>query len=447
MSRDDNGGATHGLIGRKALVAGVNNLLDARRSVLLFGPPGIGKSAIVAAVSRQGLVVADPFDRVSRPLAARLRRVMEADGIVLAAGRSAKAADLGAVRRVLWRMEAVRVEPLAARDISTLLRISLKAGGVPRAAVSQSWLSDAVKATQGVPGRAVAVAHAVAARWRDDRGLLPPRLALVVSWQDGLAGAGHVLTKTVASPPGGRHDATPMSRHDARPQPSHARARLAGVRAVVFDMNELLVDTEGIHAAATRQVLAAFGVAYDEHDRVEFCGVTDYDMFRVLKRRHRLQESEEELCRRNAAAVAGRVGEGPRQMPGVPDVPLELRRRGYLVAVASSSDHGSIRALLDRVGLRDSIDLVVSGAEVPRGKPAPDVFLEAAIRLGVEPSGCLVVEDAPAGLAAARAAGMPCVIVPCDVTRDTDFSGATLLLRELPELLSYLPGPSRGASV
>jgi HAD superfamily hydrolase (TIGR01509 family) len=134
-------------------------------------------------------------------------------------------------------------------------------------------------------------------------------------------------------------------------------------------------------------------------------------------------------------------------MPGVPDVPRELRRRGYLLAVASSSDYGSIRTTLDHVGFTEAMDVVVSGATMPRGKPAPDVFLDAAIRLGVTPDGCLVVEDAPAGLAAARAAGMPCVIVPCDVTRGADFSAATLRLRELRELLSYLPGPSRAASV
>ena len=191
MSRDDDGGSTHRLIGRAALVARVDRLLDARRSVLLFGPPGIGKSAIVAAVSRPGLVVADPFESVSRQLAARLRRVMGADGIVLAAGRSEQASDLGAVRRVLWRMEAVRIEPLNARDIRTLLRAELTRGGVARTAVLNSWLSDAVKVVDGVPGRALAVARAAAMRWRAGRSLLPPRLALVVSWQDGLAGADH----------------------------------------------------------------------------------------------------------------------------------------------------------------------------------------------------------------------------------------------------------------
>lgn len=193
MSRHHDSRAAYDLIGRGALAARVSRLLDARRSVLLFGPPGVGKSAIVTAVSRPGLVVADPFEHVSSAAAARLRRVIERGGVVLAAARSRHAADLGAVRRLLWRMEAVRVLPLGARTVRTLVRGALTAGGVPPPAVPQAWLSDAVRVADGIPGRAVALASAAAKRWRAGGGLLPPRLALVVAWQDGLADVGRVF--------------------------------------------------------------------------------------------------------------------------------------------------------------------------------------------------------------------------------------------------------------
>jgi beta-phosphoglucomutase-like phosphatase (HAD superfamily) len=77
----------------------------------------------------------------------------------------------------------------------------------------------------------------------------------------------------------------------------------------------------------------------------------------------------------------------------------------------------------------------VSGVEVARGKPAPDVFLEAAKRLGVAPAACVVVEDSERGVRAARAAGMRCFAVPCGETRHHDFSQATLVLPALPDLL------------
>ena len=185
----DGGGHPSTLIGRAALVIRVNRLLDARRSVLLFGPPGIGKSAIVAAVARREFTVADPFEHVSRQCAAALRRVIEAGGIVLAAARSARRTDIGAVGRVLWRMEAVRVEPLGPRNIRTLLSAALDAGGVPCRTITPAWLSEAAQVADGIPGRAVAMASAVGVQWRAGQGVLPPRLALVVAWQDGLSPA------------------------------------------------------------------------------------------------------------------------------------------------------------------------------------------------------------------------------------------------------------------
>jgi len=78
----------------------------------------------------------------------------------------------------------------------------------------------------------------------------------------------------------------------------------------------------------------------------------------------------------------------------------------------------------------------VSGVEVACGKPAPDVFLEAAKRLGVAPEACVVVEDSERGVRAARAAGMRCVAVPCTETRHHDFTDATLVLPALPALLT-----------
>jgi beta-phosphoglucomutase-like phosphatase (HAD superfamily) len=78
----------------------------------------------------------------------------------------------------------------------------------------------------------------------------------------------------------------------------------------------------------------------------------------------------------------------------------------------------------------------VSGVEVPRGKPAPDIFLETAKRLGVAPNACVVIEDSERGVRAARAAGMRCVAVPCGATRHHDFTEATLVLAGLPDLLA-----------
>src|SRR5262249_59183392 len=94
-----------------------------------------------------------------------------------------------------------------------------------------------------------------------------------------------------------------------------------------------------------------------------------------------------------------------------------------------------IETTLTTLGVRALFEAVVSGVEVAHGKPAPDVFLEAARRLGVPPDACLVIEDSQRGVQAARAAGMRCVAIPCRETRRHDFSAATLVLPALPDLL------------
>jgi beta-phosphoglucomutase-like phosphatase (HAD superfamily) len=108
------------------------------------------------------------------------------------------------------------------------------------------------------------------------------------------------------------------------------------------------------------------------------------------------------------------------------------------MAVASSATPAVIEARLTALGVRALVEAVVSGAEIPRGKPEPDVFVETARRLGVAPARRLVVEDSRNGLRAALAAGMAWAVVPCAATREHDFSGAHLEVGELPALLPAL---------
>jgi beta-phosphoglucomutase-like phosphatase (HAD superfamily) len=103
-----------------------------------------------------------------------------------------------------------------------------------------------------------------------------------------------------------------------------------------------------------------------------------------------------------------------------------------------------IEARLQALGVRPLFQAVVSGTEVPRSKPEPDVFLEAARQLAVTPARCLVVEDSRNGLRAARAAGMMCAVVPCQATLGQDLTGADLRLGELGELPGALGVGGRG---
>jgi HAD superfamily hydrolase (TIGR01509 family) len=126
-------------------------------------------------------------------------------------------------------------------------------------------------------------------------------------------------------------------------------------------------------------------------------------------------------------------------MPGVPDVCHRLGAAGYRLGLASSAAAEEIAAVIDALGLAPRLGAWVCAADVPRGKPSPDIFLEAARRLGVAPAGCLVIEDSLNGLRAAKAAGMACVVVPNAFTRHQDHSAADLRIASLTELLPLIP--------
>jgi HAD superfamily hydrolase (TIGR01509 family) len=144
-----------------------------------------------------------------------------------------------------------------------------------------------------------------------------------------------------------------------------------------------------------------------------------------------LRMSAEDLCRQRndlfMASLPGRV----TAMPGAGELLDELAARGISRALATSGERRYVSAVLQELKLDAAFDVQVVAEDVSRGKPHPDVYLLAAERLCVEPADCLVLEDAPNGIAAAKAAGMSCVAVPNAYTRSLDLSDADACLPSL----------------
>lgn len=206
------------------------------------------------------------------------------------------------------------------------------------------------------------------------------------------------------------------------------------IAAVVFDMDGVLVDSEPLHFRATQAALGTRGTSYSERDNRAFFGATDVELLRVLRILFDLPQPTAALVEAKTAHLIALIRAEARPLPGVPGVPLWLRNSGLRLALASSSRRPVIQAVLETVGLDGAFDAVVSGDEVARGKPAPDGFLMAARRLGVEPDRCLVVEDSRNGVLAGKAAGMVVAAVPCPATSHEDFSAADLVLPSLEAL-------------
>jgi HAD superfamily hydrolase (TIGR01509 family) len=175
--------------------------------------------------------------------------------------------------------------------------------------------------------------------------------------------------------------------------------------AVIFDCDGTLVDSEPLARTAWERALLPYGYALTDADVEASVGLPYSRVHAYFAARAALPDAD------------AFWGEFTGELFGLIDADLvvfddavgaarSLRSRGVPVAVASSSPRDRLSRTLERAGLLDTFDVVVSGDEVEHGKPAPDMFLLAASRLGVEPATCVVVEDSPPGVQAGVAAGM-----------------------------------------
>ncbi|MFF8387145.1 HAD family hydrolase [Streptomyces kanasensis] len=183
--------------------------------------------------------------------------------------------------------------------------------------------------------------------------------------------------------------------------------------AVLFDLDGTLVDSEPNYFEAGRRTLARHGVTDFEWERhTDFIGIGTRETLAVLRSAYAIAAPLEELLAAKNGHYLDLARAGTRVFPGMRRFVERLHAAGVPMAVASGSSRTAIGAVLAGTGLAGYFPVLVSAEEVPRGKPEPDVFLEAARRLGADPADCVVVEDAPPGAAAAHAAGMRCVAVP-----------------------------------
>ncbi|MEU3949330.1 HAD family phosphatase [Streptomyces sp. NPDC029526] len=205
-----------------------------------------------------------------------------------------------------------------------------------------------------------------------------------------------------------------------------------GTLSVIFDLDGTLVDSEPNYYEASRRTLSEYGVpdfTWEEHER--YVGISTRETIADWRERYGLRTPAEELLavkNRHYLELAGSTTRAYPEMRAFVDA---LAAEGVPMAVASGSSPAAIEAILAVTGLDALLRTVVSAEEVAHGKPAPDVFLEAARRLGADPADCVVLEDAAPGAEAARAAGMRCVAIPYVASQADapEFAAADLLLR------------------
>jgi beta-phosphoglucomutase-like phosphatase (HAD superfamily) len=210
---------------------------------------------------------------------------------------------------------------------------------------------------------------------------------------------------------------------------------LYGVKAVIFDMDGVLVDSQPLHFEADIKTLANFGADAGLEDVERCAGMALADRLRAYSSAFGLNAPLEKMIGAHRLIIGrllseSRLGAGE----GVIDILKFFEERRFPMAVASSSPIGFVFDMLTKINARDYFSVILSGEDVERSKPAPDIFLKASAKLKIAPPYCLVIEDAENGVAAAVAAGTQVIGYKNLSSGKQDLSRAGMVIERFSEL-------------
>lgn len=197
-------------------------------------------------------------------------------------------------------------------------------------------------------------------------------------------------------------------------------------------MDGVLVDGEPLHFQAVNTLLAEEGRSISLEQYKPYMGTKTgwSDMIQDFG----LGRPRSHYSERYHAIVLEQYRQKSTAAPGAVALVRGVRGAGMPVAVASSSIRPWVEACLERIGLLDAFDVIVSGSDVEQGKPDPAIYLATAARLGIDPARCLAIEDAPAGIESAKRAGMTCWAVRTEYTRGLELPGPDREVQSLEEI-------------
>ena len=205
-------------------------------------------------------------------------------------------------------------------------------------------------------------------------------------------------------------------------------------RAVIWDMDGVLVDTTEAHFRTWVTSLAEWEIPLDRDQFSGLFGMNNRDTLTTLLGRPPVPEELATIAGRKEYLFRLDADRLVHPMPGAFGLLGELEAAGWSQALASSAPQANIDLLIDKFGIRDRFRAILSGAELPAGKPDPALFIRAAQALGLPPKRCVVVEDSPAGVEAARRAGMRCIAVATTRRREL-LTGADLIFDGLTQIM------------
>ncbi len=204
------------------------------------------------------------------------------------------------------------------------------------------------------------------------------------------------------------------------------------IQAVIWDLDGVIINSADEHRRAWQRLAREEGIVMTDADFWATFGRRNDDIFATIWG-ELPPERAKELADRKEMYFRELISKSAAPLPGSIELMRSLHKAGFLQALASSTPIENIRLISDILGLKRYLTVIVSGETVARGKPAPDIFLKAASELHIDPTECLVIEDAVAGVQAAHSAGMRCIAV----AGDRDLPGlrqAELMVKDLTEV-------------
>jgi beta-phosphoglucomutase len=202
---------------------------------------------------------------------------------------------------------------------------------------------------------------------------------------------------------------------------------------VIFDMDGVLIDSFEPHKLSWQAMARERGVAITDEQFAATFGRTSRDIIRHFWGDSVGDEQVRQMDARKEEIFRDLIGRQVPVMPGAMELITDLSASGFLLGIGSSGPPENVRLVIDRLNLASVLGGYVTGMDVTRGKPAPQVFLLTAERMAIEPQRCAVVEDAVHGITAARRAGMKAVALTGTAPREA-FEEADLIVDSLKEL-------------
>jgi len=202
------------------------------------------------------------------------------------------------------------------------------------------------------------------------------------------------------------------------------------LQAVIYDLDRVIVDSDPLHIESERQILAPYGVELSDQELADYMGRSTRFLFRDIIQKYHLDTTVQGLYPDHMKNLL-RLYEEVEPIPGALDLIDDLLKHGIDLALASSSDKDLIASVVKKLHLASTFRVIVSGEEVERTKPYPDIFVETIRRLKHFPHECVVIEDSCAGVQASRNAGIPSVGFRSPHSGNQDLSDATRIIDSL----------------